>query len=579
MQGRRRRVNYCSRVALLASWALPCFGKFGRLSCFALECFLAPALVRSDCSLTSIGVQPLNDAGPRLYKNFPGGLYPQGGNSRPPAHAAAALAMANQIEPLDASGAPNASNGRIVLLSIGMSNTTQEFASGSANSFKPRADADPSKNPQVVIVDGAQGGQDASRWLDPNAATWNAVNTRLSNAGVTAQQVQAVWLKQALAGPNNLGAFPAHAQFLQSSLETIARNVKTRYPNAKLLYLSSRTRAYTDVATTLNPEPFAFESGYSVKWAIENQIAGRNNLNWNPAEGAAVAPLLLWGPYLWGDGTTPRSDGFTWLCQDVKTDFTHPSANTGVGKVAAALLAFFKTDESATPWFLTPRGDGSTAHGEGERGCDQRGCAVERAILRPRPPIPMAPSPATNGPLKMGRISTAQNPVKIFPAPGNYHAHVTVTDNSGNTARQSIAITVTLNLAEWRRIYFTAAEREDEQISGDGADPDADGLTNLAEYQLGTHPKLPDAAVWKERTEGGRLAMVFPRAKFARETALTVEAADNPDGPWGSGPPVVALEVLSDDGIVEQIQATATEEGGRRFLRLRIDRLSAAGRR
>ena len=100
---------------------------------------------------------------------------------------------------------------------------------------------------------------------------------------------------------------------------------------------------------TLNPEPFAYESAFSVKWMIENQINGTGNLSFDPASG--VAPWISWGPYLWADGTAGRSDGFIWECSDTAMDFTHP-ATSGEDKVAAELMAFFKTDPTATPWFL-----------------------------------------------------------------------------------------------------------------------------------------------------------------------------------------------------------------------------------
>ena len=65
-----------------------------------------------------------------------------------------------------------------------MSNTTQEFSV-----FKPMADADLSKNPSLVIVDGAQGGMSAEKITDPTSLTgmqfWNTVNQRLTNAGVS----------------------------------------------------------------------------------------------------------------------------------------------------------------------------------------------------------------------------------------------------------------------------------------------------------------------------------------------------------------------------------------------------------
>src|SRR5207247_1767488 len=111
-------------------------------------------------------------------------------------------------------------------------------------------------------------------------------------------------------------------------------------------------RAYTDDPETENPEPFAYESGFAVQWIIADQINGTGNLNFDPTKGPVVAPYLSWGPYLWTDGTNPRSDGFEWLCSDLESDFTHPSADGGVPKVADQLLAFFKTDPTAVPWFL-----------------------------------------------------------------------------------------------------------------------------------------------------------------------------------------------------------------------------------
>ena len=155
-----------------------------------------------------------------------------------------------------------------------------------------------------------------------------------------------------------------------------------------------------------------------------------------------------------------------------------------------------------------------------------------------------------------------------------------MTDNSGNTARQTISITVNLSLAEWRRIYFTAAEQADPQISGDLADPEGDGLTNLAEYKLGTNPKTPDAGLVTAQRAAGQLAMTFPRAKFATEAMLTVEAADDPAGPWTSGALVTSEQVNADDGIVETLRASDLATGASpRFLRLRIDRVAARGAR
>src|SRR5437667_3222436 len=147
---------------------------------------ITPA-ARADCSVTNLGIRPLTDLGIATYKNFLGGLYPNGANNRPPTHLAAGLEIAsNQIAPLNAGGQIDRTNGRIVLLSIGMSNTTAEWGNG----FEPLANADSSKNPRLVLVDGAQGGQAATDWTNFDSTTWSTVEQRLTAAGVNSNQVE-----------------------------------------------------------------------------------------------------------------------------------------------------------------------------------------------------------------------------------------------------------------------------------------------------------------------------------------------------------------------------------------------------
>jgi hypothetical protein len=400
---------------------------------------MCPLVADGDCSLTRTGNVPLDDLGPGIYKGYMGGLYPNGSNTRPGVHNAAGLALASQVQPLDSLGRPDTANGKIVMISVGMSNATQEFASKGTQTFEMLADADPERNSRLVFVDGAQSGQDAPTWLDPSAVTWTIVNERLAAAGVTPQQVQVAWLKQALIDPSIYGAFPAHAHTLQANLETIIRNIKSNYPNIKLTYLSTRTRAYTN--TFHSPEPFAYETGFAVKWAVEDQIKGLGNLNFDSTKGAVVAPFICWGPYIWADGLDPRSDGFTWLCSDLEADFIHPSATGGVPKVADQLLAFFKTDPTATPWFLKKTGPGQpprvTASATPSSGTTN--LSVQFTANASDPDGTVVSYVWT---FDDGTFSYSQNPVKLFSAPGTYNAHLTVADNDGDFARATVPVSV-----------------------------------------------------------------------------------------------------------------------------------------
>src|SRR5437867_10806908 len=102
--------------------------------------------------------------------------------------------------------------------------------------------------------------------------------------------------------------------------------MKGRFPNLQMVYLSSRT--YGGFATTpLNPEPYAYESGFAVKWAIQEQIEGRPRTRLNPVQalGPVLAPWMAWGPYLWANDGKDRGDGLTWVREDFGPDGTHPS--------------------------------------------------------------------------------------------------------------------------------------------------------------------------------------------------------------------------------------------------------------
>jgi hypothetical protein len=295
----------------------------------------------------SVGLKPLTEMSAQdRYKGEDGGLYGGGSNQPPAAHLAAATRQTARIVPLDAEGKP-AKDGKIGLVSISMSNATQEYSV-----FKRMADQDERKSRRVAIVDCAQGGQAMAQWVNPNGRPWAEADRRLAAAKVSSAQVQVIWVKLANMMPT--GELAEHGKKLQKDTLAVLRNAKARFPNVRIAYLASRIYGgYAPAGHRLNPEPYAYEGAFVVRWLIQDQIKGSPDLAYDDRAGPARVPLLLWGPYLWADGTTPRKgDGLTWERTDLSpNDGIHPS-QAGRRKVAQMLLKFFTEDSLAATWFV-----------------------------------------------------------------------------------------------------------------------------------------------------------------------------------------------------------------------------------
>ncbi|MBM3879900.1 MAG: hypothetical protein FJ387_09300 [Verrucomicrobia bacterium] len=282
---------------------------------------------------------PLTDlSSTEPYEGQDGGLYGGGRNTPPDAHRRAAEAELAQIRPLNAEGEADAAAGVIGFVAISMSNATQEFSR-----FKQIADRSPLKSTRVAIVDCAQGGQAMAEWAPPDAPPWAEARRRLARAGVSARQVQVAWVKLANKGPT--GSLLDHGRKLERDTLAVLHHAKAQFPNLRIVYLGSRIYGGYAVGG-LNPEPYAYESAFAARWLIQRQMQGDEDL------ALTRSPLLLWGPYLWADGTNGRKlDALVWERADFVADGVHPS-DSGRQKVAELMLAFFTTDSLANPWFV-----------------------------------------------------------------------------------------------------------------------------------------------------------------------------------------------------------------------------------
>jgi hypothetical protein len=280
------------------------------------------ARISADCSVRQTGLRPLTDMGRFRHRGHLGGLYPAGANRPPRRYLRRGLDAARRVRPI---------RGRIGVVGVGSANAMVEWAG-----FTKTASQDPTIAPGLTFVEGPAG-WDASRIARPRARYWRDLDARLRKARLQKGQVQVIWLKQMIAGEDR--PFPQDARALQGQLRAIVRLLSTRFPNLRLVYVSSRT--YGGYAIThLNPEPYAYESGFAVKWLVQEGIQGRLGRVW-----------VGWGPYLWTDGVAGRRDGLVWACEDVLEDGTHPSAS-GVRKVTRLLQDFFTADPTARVWYV-----------------------------------------------------------------------------------------------------------------------------------------------------------------------------------------------------------------------------------
>ncbi len=306
-------------------------------------CFLLGLAFKSNAQSDVSNLIPINELGTDTYKGHTGGLYPNGSNEMPPAFYADAIEMAKAIQPLGADGNPVA-NGKIGLLTIGAS-TVAMFSRGIEMGLAKQTGL----NEELVFINGGVGGQDISDIRSPGANYWKVVNERLASAGLSNEQVQVIWFQE-----DNLrdrgNEFPGRGERLADEFIYMVQFMKNRYPNLKLLYLTARhTTAFLPAdARGKHKEPMAYINGWACKWMIEKQIEGDKTLTYKGSD--AQAPLILWGPYWWTQGSKPRQDGYTWT-PDMVVDGVHPTEE-GRRRVGQELVDFWRTDEVSKIWFL-----------------------------------------------------------------------------------------------------------------------------------------------------------------------------------------------------------------------------------
>ena len=125
--------------------------------------------------------------------------------------------------------------------------------------------------------------------------------------------------------------------------------------------------------------------------------------------------------------------------------------------------------------------------------------------------------------------------------------------------------------AQWQRVYFTPEELSNPAVSGENADPNHNGLTNLLDYAFtndprGTATRFQPYALADET----HVSLVYPQSVSATDLTCTVEESSNLTN-WTAASPTNVT--LSDDGVTRLIKAQMEKNEQRLLLRLRVSRL------
>ncbi|MEM8484045.1 MAG: T9SS type A sorting domain-containing protein [Bacteroidota bacterium] len=225
-----------------------------------------------------------------------------------------------------------ATNGKIVIVAISMSNGFQEY-----NRFIELYENHPDMADQIELVNCAVGGSAIERWIETNNDLWSKCKDKVTNKH-SLDQVKVIWAKNAdqftehgltLPDPN------ADYYDLVNNIGSLMQRIHAEFPSVQAVFNSSRIWGgyVSDNKQAARGEPISYEGGFATNTVIEQFQQGQIS---------NAPPWIGWGPYIWANGTTPNASGIFWDLSDFQDGGVnqHPSAN-GAKKVADALHEFF----------------------------------------------------------------------------------------------------------------------------------------------------------------------------------------------------------------------------------------------
>ena len=149
-------------------------------------------------------------------------------------------------------------------------------------------------------------------------------------------------------------------------------------------------------------------------------------------------------------------------------------------------------------------------------------------------------------------------------------AAIQVTSNDSDEGVFSIQLTgIGLHTQEsWRQFYYQTTANAGN--AADSADPNKDGVDNLMAFAVGLNPLESGIVPIDFQMDASELTIVYQRSRAGMAAGLVyeIEWTETLDSNWSTLE--VVEEVLSDDGVLQQVESTLPRGIGKRFVRLSV---------
>ena len=158
-------------------------------------------------------------------------------------------------------------------------------------------------------------------------------------------------------------------------------------------------------------------------------------------------------------------------------------------------------------------------------------------------------------------------------SPGKKTATIEIQSNDPDESQFTLSLAGRQATATdlWRQTYF--GNMDETGAAADQSDPDADGIPNLVEFALGSHPKESTPTAGTLVRNGSTLEFTYWRSKAALgEIAFVREFSQSLAEGWSQVGGMVET-ILEDTTDLQKVRVnTPAGTAGRRFVRLRVTR-------